>query len=68
MAPAPLHPTHVWACAVNGEEVTGADMPPPCPAHNVGWLDMGWRVGHTTTNYSWYSTLESAMKDRRCKP
>lgn len=67
MAPAPLQPAHVWACAVDGREVVSRDEPPPCPDHSVAWLDMGWRVGHTSTNFSWYSTEKSALTDRRCK-
>jgi len=62
----PLKPVHVWACAVDGKEVVSDGLPEPCEAHNVGWVDIGWRVGEHSGAYSWYSTLETALRDKRC--
>ncbi len=64
--PPKLEPVHFWACVVDGKEVASATSPDPCSEHNAGWYDMGYRVGEGAANYSWYSTLEQALKDRRC--
>jgi hypothetical protein len=62
----PLKPVHVWACPYDFRSVTGEDRPEPCVEHDCPLIDMGWRVGEAEANYAWYSSLENALRDRRC--
>lgn len=58
---------HAWWHPWCGVEVAGAEPPAACPRcqEPVSWADLGWRVGYNTQTYSYYSTLESAQKDKR---
>jgi hypothetical protein len=49
------------------EKVVVESDPNWCDVHDRMPLDMGYRVGESETNYAWYSTLERAWTDRRCK-
>lgn len=62
----PLQPEQEWACGYCGE-VSYGDLPADRHCPNWPWLNMGWRVGSAPANYSWYSTRERALTDRRCK-
>lgn len=61
-----LAPEKCYWCPSCGAE----GVEPTCdPARHGGEerarADLGWRVGNGRHDYSYYSTYESAMKDRR---
>ena len=62
-----LTPERVFWCNTCGLE--GTDQLCPGPKFHVNRVrdDVGWRVGHHRGDFSYYSTLESAMRDRRVK-
>lgn len=61
-----LVPVHMVMCDVCQAIIEMRD-PNWCEVHDRMPIDMGWRVGESSTNYSWYSTYERAITDRRCK-
>jgi hypothetical protein len=65
-------PERVWWHGWDGcgAEVASDAMPGPCAKCGVEtpyWEELGWRVGYGSSTYSWYSTYDHAMKDRRVK-
>ena len=62
-----LEPVHVWCCPYDWKTVNGETRPDPCTEHECQYVDMGYRVGEAEVNFSWYTTLEAALRDRRCK-
>lgn len=62
-----LQPEPVWWCWLDGAEATGTERP-RCPRNSEHVLvSLGWRVGYNSATYSWYSTAEHALTDKRCK-
>lgn len=63
---ATLAPKRVWWDPICGPAVETDEKPEPCGKGHC-WSDLGWRVGHTERTSHWYSTLESAMRDKLVK-
>lgn len=65
-----LKPQHVWWHAdCGGPYVVQDERPYGCTLCGSprAYADMGYRVGQHEGNYSWYSTLESALRDKRTR-
>lgn len=62
-------PARVWWHAPCGAEEASEAKPTVCRcgADDPVWEPLGWRVGYNGATYSYYSTLEGAMRDKRVK-
>ncbi len=61
-------PEHVWWCTWGcGKEVASPDRPKVCPNCGAEKVmdELGYRVGYNGPTYAYYSTWESAMRDKR---
>ncbi len=61
-----LEPVHMVMCP-ECEKVHPQQEYNWCDVHDRMPIDMGWRVGQAEANYSWYSSRERALTDKRCK-
>lgn len=60
----------VWWCPSDGTEVVtdaSANYPGNCPSCVYRLHDLGYRVGNGRWDWSYYSTLDAARKDRRIR-
>ena len=65
-----LTPVHMVLCTECQSIFVDEPAGKRCPKHgdqDFQVVDMGYRVGESDNNYSWYSTPERAWTDRRCK-
>lgn len=62
-----LEPVHILLC-IDCDTLFNEGLKCKCPAElDAAKVDMGWRVGEASANYSWYSSRERALTDKRCK-
>lgn len=65
----PLRPIKAWQHTLCGNVLEQDERPTQCGKCDESpyFDDLGWRVGFGKGTDSWYSTYESALKDKRVK-